>query len=135
NERANAHLRSINMSIAAGQLRAALVLAHMKNDDANDAIRAYFRQDHVIPTRELADMSLEEQQNWYNNNGQVFDFSARALAYVRNENDRELLRSLLDMDGELGNFSSWFTLSEGAEIGLRQAAITALVTIANDGDR
>lgn len=135
NERANELMRSQGFSAATGQMRAAMVLGHLRDSDANNAIRKWLRTEQTVPRSELAAMSLQEQQNWYDNHGQLFEISVKALAYERNPEDRELLRSLVDPSGELRNFRAWFSLSEGAEMGLRQAAATALVAVANASDK
>ena len=131
NERANDLVKGLGFSDATARMRAAMVMGHARDHKANNAIRTWLRTEQVVPRSELAAMNLNEQQNWYDNHGQLFEISVKALAYERNSEDRELLRSLVDPAGELRNFRAWFSLSEGAEMGLRQAAATALVSVAD----
>lgn len=135
NERANEHVRSMGFSDAPARMRAAMIMAHLRNNEANSAIRQWLRTEQTVPRSELAAMSLQEQQNWYDNHGQLFEISVNTLAYERNPEDRELMRSLVTPDGELRNFRAWFSLSEGAELGLRQAAAAGLVSVANASDK
>lgn len=135
NERASELVKSMGFSDATARMRGAMVLGHMRDHQANNAVRQWLRTEQVVPRSELAAMSLPEQQNWYDNHGQLFEISVKALSYERNADDRALLRGLVDPSGELRNFRAWFSLSEGAEMGLRQAAATALVSVADDSTK
>lgn len=132
NERANAIVKEQGFSDATARMRAAMVLGHLKNHGANDAIRGWLKTRQTVARAQLESMRLEEQQAWYDNHGQLFEISVKALSYERNAKDAALLRSLMDPNGNLKNFESWFALSEGAELGLRQAAATALVGVSQD---
>ena len=137
NTRAMDHIQSLGLSTAAARMRGAMVLARQRNSEANNAIRDWFRQRQVVPTSELGTMNLQQQQAWYDNHGQLFDIATKALAYERNPEDLALLRSL-EAPGQgnlLDNFSSWFALSEGAELGLRQSVHAALAGIAGDAEK
>lgn len=132
NERANELAKDQGFSDASVRMRGAMVLGHLRNHDANNAIRAWLKQKHTVSRAKLGAMRLEEQQAWYDNHGQLFEIAVKSLSYERNAKDADLLRSLVDPDGELQNFKAWFALSEGAEMGLRQAAATALVGVSQD---
>lgn len=132
NERANEVAKAQGFSDASVRMRGALVLGHLRNHEANNAIRTWLKTKHTVSRSKLGSMKLEEQQAWYDNHGQLFEIAVKALSYERNAKDADLLRSLLNPDGELKNFKAWFTLSEGAEMGLRQAAATALVGVSQD---
>lgn len=132
NERANNIVKEQGFSDATARMRGAMVLGHLRNSDANDAIRGWLKTRHAVARSMLSGMKLEEQQAWYDNHGQLFEISVKGLSYERNSKDAALLRSLMDPNGELKNFDAWFALSEGAEMGLRQAAATALVGVSQD---
>lgn len=135
NERAIEYVRGLGFSAATAKMRAAMVLGHLRDHTANNAVRAWLKTEQVVPRSEIAAMSLEQQQNWYDNHGQFFEMSVKTLAYERSADDRELLRSLTTPTGDLRNFRAWFALSEGAELGLRQAAATALTSVATADDK
>lgn len=132
NERANELAKDQGFSDASVRMRGAMVLGHLRNHDANNAIRTWLKSKHTVSRSKLGSMKLEAQQAWYDNHGQLFEIAVKSLSYERNAKDADLLRSLVDPDGELQNFKAWFTLSEGAEMGLRQAAATALVGVSQD---
>lgn len=132
NERANELAKDQGFSDASVRMRGAMVLGHLRNHDANNAIRTWLKSKHNVSRSKLGSMKLEEQQAWYDNHGQLFEIAVKSLSYERNPKDADLLRSLVDPNGELQNFKSWFALSEGAEMGLRQAAATALVGVSQD---
>lgn len=135
NERAIEYVRGLGFNAATAEMRGAMVLGHLRNHDANNAIRTWLKTEQVVPRSEIAAMNLQQQQNWYDNHGQLFEISVKALAYERAPEDRVLLRSLTTPTGDLRNFRAWFSLSEGAELGLRQAAATALASVANADDK
>lgn len=132
NERAIEIVKEQGFSDATARMRAAMVLGHLRNHDANDVIRDWLKTRHAVSRSKLSAMKLQEQQAWYDNHGQLFEISVKGLSYERNAKDAALLRSLMDPNGELKNFDAWFALSEGAEMGLRQAAATALVGVSQD---
>lgn len=133
NDRANDLVKQQGFSDAVARMRAAQVLGRIRDHKANDAIRAWLKADHPVPQSELQSMTLEEQQNWYDNHGQLFEISATALGYERNSADRELLNNLVTADGKyLQNYRAWFKLSEGAEMGLRQSAANALISLGDE---
>jgi hypothetical protein len=137
NSRVNSHLESLDYNKATGQLRAAMIFWHTRDPRAAEPIRQWLQSDHPVPEDEISEMTLEEQQNWYSNHGQLFEISTKALGNLRRDQDRELLRGLTSPEegSPLFNFKRWFGLSSMAEMGLRQAAADALVTLGNAQDR
>lgn len=137
NQRVNSHLASLDYNTATGQLRAAMIFWHTRDARSADPIRQWLQADHPVPEDEIASMTLEEQQTWYSNHGQLFEISTKALGNLRRNQDRELLAGLAsaETDSALYKFRRWFGLSQMAEMGLRQAAADALVTIGNGEDR
>lgn len=132
NERANEMAKEQGFSDASVRMRGAMVLGHLRNHQANNAIRTWLQTKQTVSRAKLGSMKLEEQQAWYDNHGQLFEIAVKALSYERNPKDADLLRSLVDPNGAIQNFKAWFALSEGAEMGLRQAAATALVGVSQD---
>lgn len=137
NQRVNTHLEALDYNTATGQLRGAMVFWHTRDPRAAAPLRQWIQSDHPVPEDKISAMTLEEQQTWYSNHGQLFEISTKALGNLRLDQDRELLRGLASIeDGSpLYKFRRWFGLSQMAEMGLRQAASDALVTINNPADR
>src|SRR5699024_9913930 len=96
NERANEVAKAQGFSDASVRMRGALVLGHLRNHEANNAIRTWLKSKHTVSRSKLGAMKLEEQQAWYDNHGQLFEIAVKGLSYERNAKDAELLRSLLD---------------------------------------
>ncbi len=137
NARTNDHLRSLDYPVVVARLRAALALSHIDSDAASEAIRGFFNTPQEVPFGDLASMNVQQQQNWYSNRGQLFQVSARGLGYRNTEANIAMLRSLENTGEEmaLNNFTDWFQLSEGAEVGLRQSVHEALMIGGHEQDR
>lgn len=138
NTAVNDHLRSIRYRAVVGQLRATAVMAHIHNDAAAAAMTTWFSTDHPVPYAELRDMPTAEQQNWYDQQGQMFTQAVNLLAYHGTPADLATLRRLESTEAPeslLTNFAGWFELSAGAEFGLRTAVQDALSKIGDDTDR
>lgn len=137
NQRVNSHLESLDYNTATGQLRAAMIFWHTRDSRAAGPIRQWLEAEHPVPEDEISSMTLEEQQAWYSNHGQLFEISTKALGNLRRDQDRALLAGLASAESgsALYKFRRWFGLSQMAEMGLRQAASDALVTIGNSEDR
>lgn len=132
------HLRSIRYRPIVGQLRAAAVLAHLHTDAANTGLIAWFSTAYDVPMVELRDMPVAEQQNWYDQSGQLFMQAANALGYRGSAEDLAALRRLEAIDAPeslLTNFGELFALSSGAEFGIRTAVHDALSKAGEDADR
>ena len=83
-------------------------------------------------------MDEVDQSDWYNKHGQMFMWATKALTYRGTETDLATLRALESTEPEenlLANFEGWFTLSAGAEFGLRTAVHEGLGRIGTDEDR
>ena len=141
NESINELLRNNQYPLVIGSSRAALVMAHIHNDPIVEAITAWYSVNHEVPRQELANMDVQQQMEWYNNHGQLFDVTTMALAYNGSDRARETLLAAEHRSGEdeeatlLNNFVDWFGLSDGAEVGLRQPIHEALSMINNPEDR
>ena len=137
NAEINEHLRSIQFPLVSGKLRAAAVLATLGRPAGADAVTAWFAQEHPVPRTELAAMSIPAQQEWYNTHGEFFQMNVIVLQRTGRPADLETLRRL-ESTGEgrwLNHFETWFQLSDGSEVGLRQAVHEALMKIGEDADR
>ena len=137
NAKVNDHLKVLSYPAVTGQLRAAAVLAHSQNPAAIKAITQFVSKPHPIPTAELAAMPIADQQNFYANSGQMFDQAAKALGAAGGPENLATLRKLENAsEGSLlANFSEWFALSDGAEVGLRQSVHESLAVIGDASDR
>lgn len=137
NVKVNDHLKGISYPAVTGQLRAAAVLAHSQNPAAIKAITQFVSTPHPIPTAELAAMAVADQQNFYANSGQMFDQAAKALGAAGGPENLATLRKLENAGAGsfLANFSEWFSLSDGAEVGLRQSVHEGLAVIGDASDR
>lgn len=137
NTRVNDHLKALSYPAVTGQLRAAAVLAHSQNPAAIKAVTQFVSTPHPIPTAELAAMAVADQQNFYANSGQMFDQAAKALGAAGGTQNLATLRKLESAGAGslLANFSEWFSLSDGAEVGLRQSVHESLAVIGDASDR
>ena len=135
NERANELVRGQGFSDAPARIRAAIVMSHLQTPRLNDAYREFLSTRFRIAADEFDAMTTEQQMNYYDNMGQLFEISVKGLAYSRNADDRALIRSLVDPSGGLANFSALTRLGSTGEVGYRQAAATALVAVATPGDK
>ena len=137
NAKVNDHLKAMSYPTVTGQLRAAAVLAHSQNPAAIKAITTFVSTPHPLPTAELAAMAIPDQQNFYANSGQMFDQAAKALGAAGGPENLATLRKLENAsEGSLlANFSEWFALSDGAEVGLRQSVHESLAVIGDASDR
>jgi hypothetical protein len=132
------HLRNLRYRAIVGQLRAIAVLAHIANDAALVGITAFVSRPYEVPMIELRDMPVAEQQNWYDQSGQLFTQVAWLLAYHGGADALALARRLEATDAPeslLANFTDLFALSAGAEFGLRTAIHEVLGKIGEDADR
>jgi hypothetical protein len=135
NQKVNDHLKELKYPVVTGQLRAAAALAHSRA--ASAALTEYVSAPRPVPRAELASMSIEDQQNYFSNSGQLFDMVVKGLAWAGGEANVATIRRL-ESTGEgslLVNFEDWFGLSAGAEVGLRQSVHEALSIVGNDDDR
>ena len=137
NTKVNEHLKGMSYPTVTGQLRAAAVLGHSQNPAAIKAITTFVSTPHPLPTAELAAMAVADQQNFYANSGQMFDQAAKALGAAGGPENLATLRKLENAtDGSLlSNFAEWFSLSDGAEVGLRQSVHESLAIIGDASDR
>lgn len=135
---ATQHLRSMRYRPIVGSLRAAAVLAHAHTDTGNAALIQWFSTPFDVPMAELRDMPVAEQQNWYDQAGQLFTQAVNALGYRGTDDDLAALRRLEALDAPqslLTNFNEIFALSASAEFGIRTAVHDALSKAGNDTDR
>lgn len=137
NQRVREHLTSIEYPPVTGQLRAARVLSRRGSPAVIAAFDAFFTTDNPVPRADMMDLPVQVQQDWYSTFGQLFDIGVKTYARRGNDHDRQMLRSL-EQPGEgqaLSNFSQWLNLSDGAEVGFRQAAQEAMAIINHPEDR
>jgi hypothetical protein len=131
-------MRELNMRNVGAQLRAAVVLSHIGSDAAADALRTWLSAAHPAPVDELRLMAVNEQQDWYSLSGQLFTFAATGIGHRHNAEDLAVLRRLesLETPGSLlNNYSTWFSLSSLAELGLRNAVYDQLARHGSPEDR
>ena len=67
NEPVNDLLRNNQYPEVIGSLRAALVMAHIHNDQIVEALTTWYGTSHDVPRQELATMDVNQQMEWYNN--------------------------------------------------------------------
>lgn len=136
-QRVNTHLRSIQYPDSVGQLRGGAVLAHLASPAAVQALVTWFNTEKALP-EELLRMELTEQQQWYEQQGQLFTMAVEGLAIAQTPETVQTLRGLERIEGEgalLGNFQGWLGLSNGAEFGMRTAVHEALSQVGSNDDR
>ena len=136
-QRVNTHLRSVQYPDSVGQLRGGAVLAHLGTPAAVQALNAWFGSEKALP-EELLRMEIAQQQQWYEQQGQLFTMAVEGLAIAQTPETVQTLRGLERIEGDgalLGNFQGWLGLSNGAEFGMRTAVHEALSQVGNDEDR
>ena len=141
NTAVNGYLSQIGFTSEVAGLRAGRVLADMATPASLAGLDAWFSTEHQVNAAELAAMSTEQAINWHQNFGQQFIFATEALEHLagRGDEDRahQILRGLISR-GEglmLENFRWFMGTGADAELGLRSAAIDALVNVGDPADR
>ncbi|TVR04641.1 MAG: hypothetical protein EA398_01390 [Deltaproteobacteria bacterium] len=137
NTRVRDHLVNLEYPPVTGQVRAARVLSRRGSDAALAVFAEFFRTNTPIPRADMMDLSVQMQSEWYSAFGQLFEIGVKSFALRGNDEDRALLRSLEQPgDGQaLDNFREWMNLSDGAEVGFRQAVHEAMAIINHPEDR
>jgi HEAT repeat protein len=137
NQRANAHVIELGLTEVEAQLRAARALSEMAQPSAMDAIVGWFETDHAIPRATLELMDEEQRHAWWNGFGQIFQFATDYLGFVGGERARQVFLRLVNFGDNslLGNFGSFMSTREDAELGLRVEAIWGLLDVGNIEDR
>lgn len=142
NQAVNTHLTTLRQPLSVGQLRGGATLAHLNTPAAQTALIEWFNTKREIPRQELSRMEVGEQQNWYNQQGQLFTLAVEGLAIANTPQALETLRGLekatppnQEPETLLDNFVEWFQLSNGAEFGLRTSVHEALSQVGNTEDR
>lgn len=142
NQAVNTQLRTVRFPDSVGQLRGGAALAHLNTEASTAALIEWFNTKREIPRQELSRMEVGEQQNWYNQQGQLFTLAVEGLAIAQTDAARATLRSLESATPPnqepvtaLDNFVDWFQLSAGAEFGLRTAVHEAMSQIGTPEDR
>lgn len=138
NQEVNTHLRSLQLPDSVGRLRGGAVLAHLGTPAATAALIEWFGTSQELPRQELARMDIAAQQAWYSQQGQLFTLGIEGLAIAGTDDALATLRLLENSeieDSKLTNFQQWFTLSNGAEFGLRTSVQEALSQVGTDADR
>lgn len=135
------YLTQIGFTPEVAGLRAARVLADIELPAALQGLDTWFSTEHMVNAAELSAMSTEAAINWHQNFGQQFIFATEALEYLASPGDEDrahqILRGLINR-GEgmmLENFRWFMGTGADAELGLRSAAIDALVNVGDPADR